>query len=152
MTHEREPRSPLQACQRDVDTVQAVQKKGTPLRVLIVDDDPDARTLMRRVVETKRAFRVVGEAVDGLDALEQMESLKPQVVIMDVRMPKMDGVEATRRLKERWPDVAVVGFSAFGDQREEMLEAGASAYILKDVATDEVIALIETATSTPPRV
>jgi two-component system chemotaxis response regulator CheY len=120
--------------------------KEAALRVLVVDDDPDARMLMRRVLETRRAFQVVGEAADGSQALELMESLKPQLITMDVRMPKMDGIQATRRIKERWPDAAIVGFSSFGDRREEMLEAGANAYILKDLATDEVIALIDTAT------
>ena len=88
----------------------------------------------------------MGEAADGVEALQRMEELAPQLVIMDVRMPNMDGIEATRQIKERWPDTAVVGFSAFGDKREAMLEAGANAYILKDVASDEVIALIKVAT------
>ena len=101
---------------------------------------------MRRVLETKKVFQVVGEAADGVEALQRMEELSPQLVIMDVRMPKMDGVEATRQIKERWPDTAVVGFSAFGDKRQEMIDAGASAYILKDVKSDEVIALIKVAT------
>ena len=100
---------------------------------------------MRRVLETKKVFQVVGEAADGVEALERMEELEPQLVIMDVRMPQMDGIEATKQIKERWPETAVVGFSAFGDKRDEMLEAGASAYILKDVAGDEVIALIKVA-------
>ena len=115
------------------------------MRVLVVDDDPDARTLMKRVLETKSVFQVVGEAADGLDALRQMEELRPQLVIMDVRMPQMDGIEATRRIKDKWPDTAVVGFSAFGDKESEMMAAGASAYVLKDLASDEVIALIRTA-------
>lgn len=115
------------------------------VRVLVVDDDPDSRMLMRRVLETKSVFQVVGEAADGVEALKRMDELRPQLVIMDVRMPQMDGIEATRRIKEKWPDTAVVGFSAFGDKEREMLAAGASAYILKDLASDEVIALIRTA-------
>ena len=121
------------------------------MRVLVVDDDPDARTLMRRVLETKSVFQVVGEAADGVEALERMEELQPQLVIMDVRMPQMDGIQATRRIKERWPDTAVVGFSAFGDKEREMLDAGANAYILKDLASDEVITLIRTAADGAPR-
>ena len=109
------------------------------MRVLVVDDDPDVRKLMRRVLESKKSFQVVGEAVDGVDALEKMETLNPQLVIMDVRMPRMDGIEATKQIKEAWPSTAVVGFSAFGDSEEAMLAAGASAYVLKDLNSDEVI-------------
>ncbi len=112
------------------------------MKVLLVDDDPDVRILMRRVLEAKRAFQVVGEAADGVEALEKMRELQPKLVIMDVRMPRMDGIEATKRIKEEWPDTAVVGFSAFGDRSGEMLAAGASAYVLKDLVSDEVILTI----------
>ena len=109
------------------------------MRVLLVDDNPDVRVLMRRVLESNKSFTIVGEASDGLIALEQMEIHQPQLVIMDVRMPRMDGVEATKQIKERWPDTAVVGFSAFDDGSAEMLAAGATAYVLKDFANDELI-------------
>ncbi len=115
------------------------------MRVLVVDDDPDARSLIRRVLETKRAFNVVAEAANGIEALERMEELQPELVILDVRKPEMDGIEATKEIKERWPGTAVVGFSAFGDKEREMIDAGASAYMLKDLNSDEVIALIRTA-------
>lgn len=109
------------------------------MRVLVVDDNPDVRLLMRRVLESKKAFQVVGEAADGLEALEKVKELDPQLVIMDVRMPNMDGIEATRRIKDEWPNVAVVGFSAFSEHGEEMMAAGANAYVLKDLVNDEVI-------------
>ena len=109
------------------------------MRVLVVDDDPDIRKLMKRVLESKKSFEVVGEAVDGVDALEKMATLNPQLVIMDVRMPRMDGIEATKLIKEQWPGTAVVGFSAFGESEKDMLAAGASAYVLKDLNSDEVI-------------
>ena len=109
------------------------------MRVLIVDDNSDVRTLVRQVLEAKRSFEVVGEAADGAEAIAKVESLRPRLVIMDVRMPGMDGIEATKKIKERWPDTVVVAFSAFNQGSEEMLAAGASAYVLKDFLTQEVI-------------
>lgn len=116
------------------------------MRVLIVDDNPDARLLMRRVLESKRVFQVVGEASDGVEALDLIEALAPEIVIMDVRMPRMDGIQATREIKERWPQMAVVGFSAFDEASAEMLAAGANAYVLKDFVSDELIMRLVTAT------
>ena len=104
---------------------------------------------MKRVLEAKRVFQVVGEASDGLEALDLIEELKPQVVIMDVRMPRMDGVEATKRIKDRWPDLAVVGFSAFDEASAEMLAAGASAYVLKDFVSEELIMRLAAASVAP---
>jgi DNA-binding NarL/FixJ family response regulator len=109
------------------------------MRVLLVDDNPDSRLLMRRVLEAKSTFEVVGEASDGVEAIELMSELKPHLVIMDVRMPRMNGIEATKEIKERWPNTAVVAFSSYDDGSAEMLAAGASAYVLKDFVSNELI-------------
>ena len=111
------------------------------MKVLVVDDSDDSRFLLRKRLEKKRQFHIVGEAANGLDALKLVEELGPDIVIMDVRMPLMDGIEATRQIKERFPSTSVLAHSAFGDldQMEAMREAGAVGYVLKDAPAEELI-------------
>ena len=111
------------------------------MKVLVVDDSDDSRFLLRKRLEKKHQFKIVGEAADGLQALKQVEELGPDIVIMDVRMPVMDGIEATRQIKERFPSTSVLAHSAFGDldQMEAMREAGAVGYVLKDAPAEELI-------------
>ena len=111
------------------------------MKVLVVDDSDDSRFLLRKRLEKKRQFNIVGEAADGLEALKLVEELGPDIVIMDVRMPIMDGIEATRQIRERFPSTSVLAHSAFGDldQMEAMREAGAVGYVLKDAPAEELI-------------
>lgn len=111
------------------------------MKVLVVDDSDDSRFLLRKRLEKKRQFNIVGEAADGLEALKLVEELGPDIVIMDVRMPVMDGIEATKQIKERFPSTSVLAHSAFGDldQMEAMREAGAVGYVLKDAPAEELI-------------
>lgn len=100
-----------------------------PARVLVVDDDPDIRMLLGVTLPFSEAgLEVVGEATNGAESVRLTEELDPDLVLMDVMMPDMGGIEATRQIKQRFPDVPVVGFSASGDEGvAEMLEAGAVA-------------------------
>ena len=111
------------------------------MKVLIVDDSDDARFLLRNRLAKKRQFDIVGEASDGQEALTRVEELKPDLVIMDVRMPGMDGVEATKLIKERFPKTSVLAYSSFGDadQMSAMREAGAVGYVLKDAPKEELV-------------
>src|SRR5688500_2458290 len=111
------------------------------MKVLVVDDNEDSRFLLQRRLSQKRQFQIVGEAANGVEALARVEELSPDIVIMDVRMPVMGGVEATRAIKERFPMVSVLAYSAFGDldQMEAMREAGAVGYVLKDAPAEELI-------------
>lgn len=111
------------------------------MKVLVVDDNEDSRFLLRKRLDQKRQFQIVGEASDGFEALSRVEELGPDIVIMDVRMPQMNGVEATKLIKERFPTVSVLAYSAFGDlnQMEAMREAGAVGYVLKDAPAEELI-------------
>ena len=111
------------------------------MKVLVVDDNEDSRFLLRKRLDQKRQFQIVGEATNGLEALSRVEELGPDIVIMDVRMPQMNGVEATKLIKERFPTVSVLAYSAFGDlnQMEAMREAGAVGYVLKDAPAEELI-------------
>ena len=104
-----------------------------PVKVLVVDDLPDARFILKKRLERERVFDVVGEAANGQEAVDLCGELSPDVVIMDFRMPVMDGLEATRVIKERFPSIAVIGFTAYEDpnMREAMISAGAISNVTK---------------------
>ena len=86
-----------------------------PIRILLVDDQRLMREGLRILLELESDLEIVGEAQDGGAGLEAYEKLQPDVVLMDVRMPGMDGVEATWRLRERWPDARVIILTTFDD-------------------------------------
>jgi two-component system response regulator DegU len=107
--------------------------RSVPLPILLVDDSALFRTAVRQLLERYRDFTVVGEACDGHAALELALVFVPQVVIMDVQMPRLGGVEATRRLKRMLPDLYVIGISSNddADTQTAMKVAGSSAFLSK---------------------
>lgn len=111
------------------------------IKVLIADDHTIVRSGVRLLLTAEPDINVVGEALNGHEALELVESLKPDVVLMDITMPEMDGLEATRRIKARYPHVQVLVLTMHRSEEYffEMLKAGASGYILKGAKTDELI-------------
>jgi DNA-binding NarL/FixJ family response regulator/anti-sigma regulatory factor (Ser/Thr protein kinase) len=110
------------------------------VRVMVVDDNAGFRESLLTLLDTEE-LRVVGEARTGEEALELVQRIDPDVVLMDVRMPTMDGIEATRRLKELRPGIGVVALTGHEDQAivREMLVAGASGYVLKDSDGDDIL-------------
>jgi DNA-binding NarL/FixJ family response regulator len=110
------------------------------IRLLIVDDQRLMRQGLRTLLELEPDLQVVGEAEDGLAALEAYASLLPDVVLMDIRMPRMDGVEAIQRLRQRWPEARVIILTTFDDDAYvfDGLRAGAQGYLLKDVSGAEL--------------
>jgi DNA-binding NarL/FixJ family response regulator len=110
-------------------------------RIVIVDDDPDVRRALRSLIEDRTTLRVVGEASDGAAGLAVIEELVPDAVVIDVKMPVMDGIEATRRIKERHPYIKVVGFSSADDDATGaiMRHAGASQTLVKGDSPDEIV-------------
>ena len=111
-----------------------------PIRILLVDDQRLMREGLRILLEMEPDLEVAGEAGDGHAALEAYAAFQPDVVLMDVRMPGMDGVEATWRLREQWPDARVIILTTFDDDEYvfEALRAGALGYLLKDVSGHEL--------------
>ena len=103
----------------------------TPIRLLIVDDQRLMREGLRTLLELEGGFEIVGEAANGQAAFDAYAAQKPDVVLMDIRMPGMDGVEATRRLCARWPEVRVIILTTFDDDTNvfEGLRAGAVGYL-----------------------
>ena len=107
--------------------------KRSGVRFLIADDHVEIREALCDLLSLVDGACVVGQAGDGKEAVELAESLRPQVVIMDVRMPRMDGIEATRQIKARWPETKVIGHTAYVDSElcRVMTEAGAEDFITK---------------------
>jgi DNA-binding NarL/FixJ family response regulator len=115
------------------------------ITALIVDDHEVVREGLRLSLSRAPHIRVVGEAGDGQAAIDLAERLRPHVVIMDVRMPGMDGLEATKVLSERLPDVSVLIFTAFSERSllSRGLESGAKGYILKEAPHETLVRAIE---------
>ena len=111
------------------------------IRILIADDHAVVREGTRRILEQEPDLEVVGEAGDGEEAVELATSLKPDVAIVDVSMPKMDGIEATRRIKATCPSINVLILSAYDDDQFifSLLEAGAAGYLLKTIRSRELV-------------
>ena len=102
------------------------------IRVLVVDDSTVARDGLSAILRAHSDLDVVGEAASGWEAIEQAERLRPGVVVMDAQMPEMDGVEATRLIKERLPQTKVLFLSVHVNHIDAALEAGADAQLMKD--------------------
>lgn len=117
-----------------------------PIRVLIVDDDDLMRAGLRGVLARDEGIEVVGEAADGRDAVYRTRLLQPDVVLMDVRMPDLDGISATRELLAAFPEVKVVIVTTFeqDDYIFGALNAGASGFLLKRTRPEELVAAVHT--------
>jgi DNA-binding NarL/FixJ family response regulator len=115
-----------------------------PLRVFVADDHPIVRGGLRAVIDGERDMVVVGEAADGLAAVEAVTALRPDVVVMDLSMPKLDGIEASRRIKEACSDIKVIALTADHDpaRLKRSLSAGTSGYVLKRAGADDLVRAI----------
>jgi DNA-binding NarL/FixJ family response regulator len=112
-----------------------------PLRVLLVDDHEVVRRGLRALLEAQDGIEVVGEVDTATDVVRQVGLNAPDVVVMDVRLPDGSGVEATRKVRQRFPDVAVLILSSFADEEALLssIEAGASGYLLKRIDTEAIV-------------
>lgn len=122
------------------------------IRVLLVDDHLVVREGIRRLLEIEPQISVVCEAGSGEDALEQMQATPADVALMDIRLPGIDGVETTRRLVSRFPDLKIIVLSSFGDEYlVEAIEAGAKGYMLKTATQPELVhAVVQAANGETP--
>jgi len=110
-------------------------------RLLIVDDNPEVRRDLRTLLPLVGDLEIVGEAADGLEALDLIETLRPDVVLLDLQMPVLDGYDAAQRIKGRWPGCRVVAFTVHDDPtaRQRAGQAGADAFLVKG---SPVVALV----------
>jgi DNA-binding NarL/FixJ family response regulator len=119
----------------------------TPIKILIADDHTIVRQGLARLLEDHAEFKVVGEAVNGHMAIEKSISLKPDVVIMDIAMPLLNGIEAARRIRKQLPDIKIIILSMYANEHyiHELLEAGISGYLLKESSGRDIIEAIHAA-------
>ncbi|MET7437230.1 response regulator transcription factor, partial [Streptomyces sp. NPDC005568] len=110
------------------------------IRVLIADDQHMVRQGFTVLLNTKPGIEVIGQAVDGRDAISKVAELAPDVVLMDIRMPELDGIEATRHITGASPDIRVLVLTTFDldEYVYEALRAGASGFLLKDASADQL--------------
>jgi len=114
------------------------------IRVLLVDDHAVVVKGLQFFLRMQSDIEVVGEAVNGKDALRMMPELKPDVVLMDLLMPEMNGIEATKRIRQDYPETKVIMLTSFSEQDQVLpaIKAGANGYLLKDVQPDELVEAI----------
>ena len=118
-----------------------------PIRVMIVDDHNVVRRGLRAVLSVSDGMCLVGEAGNGEEAIQLCERLQPDVILMDLLMPKMDGIAATKAIHERWPKVRIIALTSFKEREyvEGVLKVGATSYLLKDVSADELVSAVHRA-------
>ena len=114
------------------------------IRILLVDDQPLLLAGIRDLLETEEDMHVIGEANDGVEAIRKTRELGPDLVIMDINMPNLDGIEATRQIIRELPQIRVLALSIHSGKSfvKEMIDAGAAGYLLKDSAPDELVMAI----------
>ncbi len=115
------------------------------VRILVADDHPFLRTGLRRVLEEHAEFRVIGEAADGREAVRMAQQEKPDVAILDIGMPNLNGIEAARQISDSVPGASIVVLSMHSDEAYVLraLKAGARAYILKESAEADLVAAVK---------
>ncbi len=117
-------------------------EQSTMIRVLIAEDAPAILDGISGLLQSQADFQIVGAVGNGLEAVEKARELSPHVVIMDAQMPGMDGLQATRLIKESSPTVGILFFTVFTDYLEASMGAGADGYLLKDCDPEDLIAKV----------
>jgi two-component system nitrate/nitrite response regulator NarL len=129
-----------------------MNKRKKKIRLLLVDDHPVVRRGMRSCLEGIRHVEVVDEAVDGKEAMEKVKALSPDIVLMDIDMPVMNGLEATKLLREEFPDTRVLILSIHTNKEYvlQIIRSGAQGYVLKDASPADLVRAIESVDSGEP--
>ncbi len=112
------------------------------IRVMIVDDRRFSRDGLQALLATTPEVEVIGEAVNGSEAVRLAEQFRPDVVLMDIRMPKMNGIEATRHIKSGRPETRVILLTMYADHRTEAMDAGADVFLLKGCPAEQLLSSI----------
>ncbi len=122
------------------EKMEVPMSETNPIRVMLVDDHDMVRKGLAVFLKAKPDMELVGEARDGEEAVRMCKELQPDVILMDLVMPKMDGTTATRLIREQFPGVQIIALTSFQDKElvQEVLQAGAISYLLKDVSANEL--------------
>lgn len=112
------------------------------MNVLIVDDDRASREGLRELFELRPNINVIGEAMNGEEAVDLTTSLHPDLIVMDVQMPKMDGLEATRQIKQQSPGVRIILLTMYREYRAAALRSGADAFLIKGEGIGQLLAAL----------
>lgn len=125
-----------------------------PTKIMVVENNFRARSALAAFISLQAGLRVAAEASNGLEAIRKIQDSHPDVILMDMRMPGMDGLKATRIIKQRWPRVKVIALTMYRDYQTEALSAGADAFLMKGISGEELIAtvhkILHSNTSAPP--
>jgi len=118
------------------------------IRVIIADDQTRLRSSIRRLLEAVPGFSILGEAVDGLSAVKSATDLRPDVVIMDIAMPELNGIEATRQITANHPEVVVLGMSQYLSEAviRRLFQSGAAGYVSKNRLSDRLVEALQVVT------
>jgi NarL family two-component system response regulator LiaR len=121
--------------------------RSNPIRVMIVDDHDMVRRGLATFLKVQADLELVGEASGGEEAVRLCEQLQPDVILMDLVMPEVDGPTATQAIRERWPQIQVIALTSFGEKElvQDALQAGAISYLLKNVSADDLAEAIRAA-------
>jgi len=127
----------------------ASKKQSNKTRIVLADDHPLLRKALRDLLEKEPTFQIIGEAGDGVEAVKLAGELAPDIIIMDISMPNLDGLQATQQIKTKHPDIAVLVLTVHTDDEciLDILKAGAAGYLLKSAFGDEVIHAVRAVTS-----
>ena len=112
------------------------------IRILLVDDHQVVREGLRRMLELEADLKVVGEATEAKEVLSQVELLSPEVILMDIKMPGVDGIELTRQVKQKQPSCNVIMLTLYDEYLTQAIKAGAVGYLLKDIKREELVSAI----------
>lgn len=129
----------------NIEELEKGSGKNGPYTIILADDHDFFRKDLKKILMGKNQLQVIGEAVDGLDLLHLLSKIKPQMVILDISMPNMNGIEATRRIKEQFTDIDVLILTIHKDIEyfKQAMSAGANGYLLKDDVTTQLFPVIE---------
>lgn len=109
------------------------------MKIIVVEDNCRARSALAACLALQMGIQITAQACNGLEAIHKITGCPPDIVLMDVQMPVMDGIEATKLIKKNWPQIKVVVLTMYSDYRSEALAAGADAFLVKDCSVSEMI-------------